>query len=198
MKKFMKALTVVFCAAILVAGSITATLAYLATKTDPVENTFTAGNISITLTKTGNDEDFSLKMVPGVDVNLNPTVVTVLNGSEACWLFVKIEKLNNFDDFMEPYAVADGWTKLTLDASEASQYDVYYRQVDYVNAEGGAEGKSFSIIAGDKVTAKAECTKDDYNLLGQNQPELNFTAYAVQLAGFGTAEAAWVEARDLS
>ena len=62
MKKFMKALAIVACAAILVVGSVAATLAYLTDKTSTVENTFTAGNISITLEETTGEQ---YKMVPG-------------------------------------------------------------------------------------------------------------------------------------
>ena len=92
MKKFMKALTVVFCAAILVAGSITATLAYLATKTDPVQNTFVAGDINITLTPASTNND---TMIPGMDIAKNPSV-TVTAGSVDCWLFVKVTEENGF------------------------------------------------------------------------------------------------------
>ena len=95
MKKFMKALAVVFCAAILVAGSITATLAYLATKTGPIDNTFTAGDINITLTPSSFTDD---TMIPGADIAMNPKV-TVTEESEDCWLFVKIDQSANYSTY---------------------------------------------------------------------------------------------------
>ena len=49
MKKFYKVLTIALCAAMLVAGSIAGTLAYLSMKTETKANTFTAGDINIEL-----------------------------------------------------------------------------------------------------------------------------------------------------
>lgn len=193
MKKFMKALAVVFCAAILVAGSITATLAYLATKTDPVQNTFVAGDISIKLEESDTN-DFT--MVPGTDLEIGPTV-TVIGKSEACWLFVKIDKVNNFDDYMS-YEIADGWTELKDEGGNG--LGVYYRNVAAANSD-----QPFSILKGDKATALEDCTKEDYNaILNDERPTLSFTAYAVQYANFdlGTTghdvAAAWAIAAALS
>lgn len=187
MKKFMKALAVVFCAAILVAGSITATLAYLATKTDPIDNTFTAGDISIEL-KAPDTDDFT--MVPGMDLEIGPTV-TVIGKSEACWLFVKIDKVNDFDDYMS-YEIVDGWTELK--DAESNGLGVYYRSVT-----AGNNDQPFSILKGDKVTAHETCTKDDYNAISDDKlPTLSFTAYAVQYIGFESNVAgAWAIAEAL-
>ena len=98
-----KKLTMVVSLLLVMALSIGGTLAYLTDKTDAIENTFTIGNVKIDLTETGatkgaNDELFknSFKMVPGNEIDKDPTV-TVEAGSEACWLFVKIEKSDKFD-----------------------------------------------------------------------------------------------------
>ena len=182
MKKFYKVLTIALCAAMLVAGSIAGTLAYLSMKTDTKANTFTAGNINIEL-KQNTALDTS-KMVPGMTYTVDP-MVTVKANSEKCWLFIKIEKTTDFNTFLN-YEMADGWTAL-----DPLKDDVFYRVVDATVAD-----VEFAVIKNDTVTADADRTKEDYNDLTANL-DLNFTAYAVQFFGFDTAADAWTEAKKL-
>ena len=187
MKKFYKVLTIALCAAMLVAGSIAGTLAYLSMKTDTKANTFTAGNINIELEQaTALDTS---KMVPGMTYTVNP-VVTVKANSEKCWLFIKIEKTANFDTFLD-YTVDDGWTPLKDSPEDSLEDGVYYREVGATTAD-----TEFAIIENNTVTADATLTKEDYDDLIANL-DLNFTAYAVQRVGFDTAAAAWIEAQKL-
>ncbi len=183
MNKFLKVIAIVLCAATLVVASVAATVAYLTMKTPTVENTFTSGNIEITLEQTS-QLDGSTKMVPGQEFTVNPKV-TVTKESESCYLFIKIEKPANFNTFLS-YAVADGWTVLE-DGS-----NVYYRVVD----NNGAN-QEFDVIAGNTITAKSECTQGDYDGLTDASLNLSFTAYAVQKVGFADAKAAWEEAQKL-
>ena len=167
---------------ILVIGAVGGTLAWLTDKTDPVTNTFTVGNVDITLAETTGE---TYKMVPGQEISKDPKV-TVVAGSEACWLFVKIEKSTNFDSFMT-YTVANGWTAL----GEAYP-GVYYRTVAASTAD-----TAFDVLANNKVTVKDSVTKsmmDEITNGTANAPTLTFTAYAVQSSGFSTAAAAWAEA----
>lgn len=179
MKKFMKALALVACAAILVAGSVAATFAYLTTKTETIANTFTAGNISITLTETPREQ---YKMVPGTSIDKDPTV-TVEAKSEKCYLFVKIEKSQNFDTYMT-YTIAENWE--AVDGADG----VYYQIVDASQAE-----KVLPVLLNNKVQAKADCTKAQYNSLTGNLPTLSVTAYAVQFEGINTVALAWTHAQ---
>ena len=103
-KKLTVSLAVLALVACMAAG---ATLAWLTAKTSSVTNTFTYGDINIELKETTGE---SYKMVPGNKITKDPKV-TVKANSEACWLFVKVEKSGNFDKFMT-YGIADGWTKL--------------------------------------------------------------------------------------
>lgn len=57
MKTKMKALALALCAVMLVATTVFATLAYLTSTTEPVENTFTVGQVKIALDETDYDED---------------------------------------------------------------------------------------------------------------------------------------------
>ena len=171
------ALTVLVCGCIV--GS---TYAWLVAKTEPLVNTFTAGNISITLKETTGSE---YKMVPGATITKDPTV-TVVGGSEDCWLFVKVEKTIGFDTYLT-YGIADGWTEL--------ESGVYYREV-----VASANDQPFSVLSGNTVTVNKEGTKAAYNAITSsgNLPKLTFTAYAVQKLGFDTAGKAWEEAKTLA
>lgn len=173
-----------------VAGAVGGTLAWLISKTSPVVNTFTYGDINITLEETDpedNDDpsDNSYIMVPGNTIDKDP-LVTVLAGSEACWLFVKVDESANLDDFIE-YTVAEGWIAL----DETDHPGVYYREVDAVT-----EDTEFGVLTDDQVTVKADVTKEMLNeLTTETYPTLTFTAYAVQRDGevdaIDSAEEAW-------
>ena len=181
-------LFVLMLALVLVLGcAVGGTVAWLVAKTDPVVNTFTYGDINITLTET-TGEDY--KIIPGVDIGKDPKV-TVKAGSEACWLFVKVEE-KDWPTFKEAdgttkkvsYAMANGWAALDGVAG------VYYREVDAVTAD-----TSFGILAGDIVTVSENLTKTEVNsITAGTQPTLTFTAYAVQKDGMADAAAAWAAA----
>lgn len=182
MKK--KTIALVLALVLIVGAAIGGTVAYLTDKTASVTNTFTIGNIDITLAETKSD----FKMVPGVDIEKDPKV-TVEGGSEACYVFVKVEKSSNLDSFIS-YAIASGWTQ--GDGAEGGiPTDVYYRAV-----AASADDQVFSVLANDKVTTKGTVTKsmmDGLNQPNATQPSLTFTAYAIQQATFTTAAAAWAE-----
>ena len=160
-------------ALVLVIGCVAGgTVAWLVAKTEPVVNTFTYGNINIDLTETTGT---SYKIIPGTDITKDPKV-TVKGGSEACWLFVKVEKVGTFTGMS--YAIADGWTEL--------ESGVYYRQVGSVTAD-----TSFEVIKGNEITVSETLTKEN---IPSAQPTLKITAYAVQKAGIDTAADAWAKA----
>ena len=178
-----KALFIMLSAALIVCATVAGTLAWLTDKTEPVVNTFTVGDINITLTES---EDLDLKMVPGQSIKKDPKV-TVKAGSEACWLFVKVDKSVNFDGFMT-FEMADGWTELTVGSG------VYYRNVGDESAVVATDAP-FNVISGNKVTVKNTVTKADLKGLTEaTYPTLTLTAYAVQRAGFENAANAWAEA----
>ena len=166
---------VLLSAALLFGCAVGGTLAWLKDETDPVKNTFTSSNIDITLTETDTDPytegmQYNYKMIPGHTITKDPKV-TVLAGSEDCYLFVKIVESTNFDDFMT-YTVADGWTALN------SVDGVYYRLVSSATTAQG-----FAVIKDNKVTVKTDVTKammDDLDNGTAAEPTLTFTAYAIQ------------------
>ena len=150
---------------LVVGATIGGTLAWLTDTSEQVVNTFTDSDIDIELSEeTGN----TYKMVPGYDISKDPKV-TVKTGSEKCYLFVKLEKANNFDSFLT-YEIADGWTPLD------GVNGVYYRVVDATTTD-----TSFSVLKGDKVTVLGSVTKAMMDGLSEaNYPKLTVTAYASQ------------------
>ena len=179
MKK--KSLALVLALAMIVVCVVGGTLAWLTATTPEVKNTFTAGDINITLAETTGQ---SYKMIPGYTIDKNPKV-TVLAGSEKCYLFVKVAESDNFDTFMT-CTIATGWT--ALDDVDG----VYYRIVD-----ASATNQEFGVLKDDQVIVKDNVTKADMDGLKANvatQPTLTFTAYACQYnnsndTNFGPADA---------
>lgn len=159
--------------------AIGGTLAWLTDKTASVKNTFTVGDINIDLTESKN---LNLKMVPGNTITKDPKV-TVQANSEACWLFVKVEKSSNFDNFMT-YEMADDWTALS------SVDGVYYREVAATTT-----ATELSVLKDNSVLVKDGVTKTMLNGLDETTfPTLTFTAYAVQKDNVATATDAWAKA----
>lgn len=100
MKTKSKALLLTLCAVLLVAASVMGTMAYL-TSTDKVENTFTVGNVKITLDEAKVNTDGipaapaervkanEYKLLPGHTYTKDPTV-TVIKGSESSYVRMKV------------------------------------------------------------------------------------------------------------
>ena len=163
-------------AVVLLLGCVTGgTLAWLTSTTPAVVNTFTTSDIDITLTESNAvNNAASFKMIPGWTITTDPKV-TVLTGSEACWLFVKVEKSTNFSDFMT-YDMADDWTQLK-DANNDVVPGVFCRKITSTEM-----GTPISVLKGDQVTVKSDVTKANMNALTTaTYPTLTVTAYASQL-----------------
>ena len=178
MKK--KSLALFLAIAIVVVGVVAGTVAWLTAQTTAVKNTFTTSDITIELTETTGE---SYKMIPGCTIKKDPKV-TVKTGSEACYLFVKLEKSENFDQYMT-YEMAEGWTALPGNAG------VFYREVAAATAD-----TTFAVLKDNQVTVKDKVTKEQMNALtADTYPTLTVTAYASQLYKNNTekftAAAAW-------
>ena len=159
-------------ALVLVIGCVAGgTVAWLVAKTEPVVNTFTYGNIDIALAESTGT---SYKVIPGTTIKKDPTV-TVKAGSEACYLFVKVEKVGMFTGMT--YEIAGDWTEL--------ESGVYYRLVDAVTAD-----TSFAVIKGNEITVSETLTKEN---IPTANPTLKITAYAIQTEGTGTVAEAWAK-----
>lgn len=196
MKKFRelsgKLVVAMLAVTLLIGCAIGGTVAWLTSNTAPVVNTFTYGDINITLAETTGSD---YKIIPGKDIAKDPKV-TVKGGSEDCWLFVKVQE-ENWPTFKETdgttkkvsYAIATGWTALP------GQNGVYYREV-----VASTDDTNFYILAGDEthsngvVKVSENLTKAEVNsITAGTQPTLTFTAYAVQKDGIADAATAWTK-----
>ena len=177
MKKKLIALTAAFL--LVIGAAVAGTVAWLTAKTQPTVNTFTVGNIAIELKETTSD----YKMVPGQTIAKDPKV-SVTAGSEACWLFVKVEESTNLKSFID-YTIDPSWTKL--------KDGVYYREVAAADT-----AREFSVLTNNQVTVKNTVTKADMDAIEKQTvaaPTLSFTAYAVQKAGITDVADAWAKAQ---
>lgn len=197
MKTRTKALLLSLCAMMLVVASIFGTMAYL-TSTDEVKNTFTVGNVAITLDETDVDDSTpnadrdkanSYKLLPGHEYTKDP-IVHVASTSEDCYLFVKVvNEITAIEDSTNTVAsqmAAKGWKAVY------GQTGLYV----YVGTAAGATAP-LAVTAGSNVTVfekvKIAGTVDNTTLAGYANKTITVTAYAVQKDGFDgkTASEIW-------
>ena len=193
MKKMYKGMLLVLCAILLVVASVMGTLAYLQDDTQTITNTFTVGKVAITLqeytlnadgsantTTTTTSGITNIKLIPGRTVHKNP-FITVEQGSEKCYLFVKV--INNISANYGVINWAEGaWTVI----DEARGIYAYTGNL----AENGvldasAEEKTVDVFT--SFTCKSNVAAYD----GETNLSISITAYAVQAYGFASAELAW-------
>ena len=205
MKTKTKALAVSLCAILLVVASVMGTMAYL-TSTDKVENTFTVGNVQITLDEADVDTDGTpvegaervkkneYHLMPGHTYTKDPTVHFAA-GSEASYLFVKVE--NGIKDIIDTTTIEDQieankWEKLT---GVSGVDNVYYQKVDANTGNAAVDYVVFGSfkIKDDVKGEELAKYETETNSKGEitNGKQITVTAYAVQQDGFEDAKDAW-------
>lgn len=188
MKKTRKILAMAACAILLVCISVGATVAYL-TSTDQVVNTFTVGKVAITLDEADVTEygvavpdaarvkANTYKLIPGHEYKKDPTVHFAA-GSEASWLFVKVENgisAIEADTKIAAQIAVNGWKALTgVDG-------VYYKQVD---ANTNNTAVDYPVFGTFTLTDTADVS-------AYKNATIKVTAYAVQADGFTEVADAW-------
>lgn len=194
MKK--KTIAVVLALVLVICCAVGGVLAWLTDTTDSIKNTFTVGKVDITLDEKKTDvygvpveptervtDGNAYKLIPGHTYTKDPTV-TVVGGSEKCYLFVKVDAVNAE---LITYTVdigAEKWQQLSgVDG-------VYYRVVDAKDAN-----QPFPVLTGNQFSVKENTTAAELaDITAENPSSLTFTAYAVQAEGFDSAAAAWAAA----
>lgn len=194
-KKILVACLCVALAVLTVAGT---TLAYLTSQAE-VKNTFTVGNVKITMDETDTDDSTpnadrdqanSYKLMPGKEYTKDP-IIHVDANSEDCWIFVKVE--NGISAFEAATAedgyktiadqiTANGWAELT---GVTGVTGVYYKS--YTKSTAGAD----LVVFGNFQISDTANTVDGWNAI--NTKNITVTAYAIQKEGFTTAAAAWAK-----
>lgn len=197
-KKILVACLCVALAVLTVAGT---TLAYL-TSHDTVTNTFTVGNVAITLDEKDTDDSTpnaerdkanAYLLMPGKNYEKDPTV-HVANTSENSWIFVKVVNgISAFEATSENgyKTIAEqikdnGWTELT---GVTGVTGVYYKEfTKSADATGNTDWVVFSNF---QISDNAN-TVQGWSDIGAGN-NIVVTAYAIQKEGFNTAAAAWTE-----
>ncbi len=185
MKKTNKALLLVLCAILLVVGSVMGTLAYLTSTTDVVKNTFTAGNVEITLDEAPVDlygkvvagervATNKYKLIPGHTYAKDPTI-HVDDESENCWVFAKLE--NGLGANAAITIDSDDWKVVAT----TTDYVVYAYQTEMKAGESATLFNEFTFA---QTANPADYTEASITIIG----------YAIQSDGFATPEAAWAAA----
>lgn len=195
--------------ALVCALAVGATLAYLTSLTGQVRNTFTVGNVTITLDEadvdaygeTGVDANGNpipvgdlprvleneYKLIPGHTYTKDPTI-HVDGNSEDCYLFVKVVNgLASYEATTNTIATqmtANGWSLVN------GQTDVYC-----YNAVATAE-QNVPVFGSFTLDGNANFSGFTPDPEDGTIPSLNIeiTAYAVQRDGFDTAANAWTAA----
>lgn len=211
MKTKSKALLLTLCAVLLVAASMLGTMAYL-TSTDEVKNTFTVGQVKITLDEAQVDENGkaltgnnaarvkanSYKLLPGHTYTKDP-MVTVLKGSESSYIkmTVTFSKAKELDAIFAPAGanltkifngydstnwIYKGNTKDT--AADTRTYEFWYKET--VSAPDGDVALDALF---DSITVPGAITNEQ--LASIKGMTITVNAYAIQADGFADAEAAW-------
>ena len=208
MKTKRKALLLSLCAVLLVVASVMGTMAYL-TSTDTVTNTFTVGNVQITLDEAKVNPDGTLvpnaervkansyKLLPGRTYIKDPTV-TVKAGSESSYIkmTVTFSKAAELDAIFAPTGGAnltsifngydsDNWIeKGSTTAANTRTYEFWYKEaVAAPTADVVLDALFDSITVPDSITKEQLATIEGM--------EITVNAYAIQAAGFANAEEAW-------
>lgn len=191
MKKTSKALLLALCAVLLVTASVLGTMAYL-TAEDKVVNTFTVGDIAITMDEsdvTAEDPETaprvdtnSYKLLPGHTYTKDP-IIHVTQGSEDCYLFVKVA--NEITPIEGATTVADqmkakGWT--VVDAGKGLYV---YGAADTPTVVKYSENPDVPVF--DTFTVKGDVNNE--TLATYKGKTITVTAYAIQADGFSNKSA---------
>ena len=205
MKTRTKALLLVMSALLLIVSTVFATMAYLTSKTGVITNTFSVGNVSITMDETlvneygkycklsgtdlvevatkaeaGRAQANSYKLIPGHTYTKDPTI-HVADKSEPCYLFIKV--VNDIIDIeaagktVNDQILAKGWTVISTSGNVT-----IYGKATAIDARGGAV---------DVATFETINIATNADLTGYAGKTVTIQACAIQADGFADMNAAW-------
>ena len=148
--------------------AIGGTLAFLVAQSNVVTNTFTYGTITLELSENNKADKDGLEftnVVPGDELDKDP-VVTVVEGSEACYVYVLID---NQLGTAATYDIDNTWTKVGESGTK-----VLYRYASVVDATKAA--KDLAVFT--KLTFESNLVKADVDSLADK--DVVISAYAHQ------------------
>lgn len=186
---------------LLLGCGIGGTIAWLLDTTPTVTNTFTVGKVDLTLVESPYDVanntygspaegvTNNYPMIPGNTYKKDPKV-TVTANSEDCWLFVKVDTVNNPTTYLDYTLAISNWE--TVETGE--NYTVFYKEVSSSTTDQywnllTADANGITVTVKDTIVNKGTAAEGTVTM-PDNTPQLVFTAYAVQKAN-RTVEQAW-------
>lgn len=187
----MKKLLLILASTVVVLASVAGTLAWLTSSTATLNNTFTVGDLTITLEEPNFPED--PKIVPGSEVPKDP-IVTLAEGSEASYVFMKVEigatLLSEAIQSIDYNTTA--WTKGTGTSGNGVPENVYFRQETAAEAERDLPALFTKVLFKNTITG-ARLTQICEGYDGHPAEGIKVTAYAIQSANLPaqTAASAW-------
>lgn len=218
MKTAKKAMLMTLCAIILVVATVFGTMAYL-TASDEVNNTFTVGNVKITLDEAKVDTNGSLvtgaarvkensyKLLPGHTYTKDPTI-HVDAASEDCFIRAKVTLTNAKEWIAVATKYADNKVENIIKGTDDNIWWVSQPAVDetantvtytfvYKNESHTDElGKriwtstdSKDLVLFNKIAIPGGLTNDELKSVGASK--ITVVAEAIQADGFDDADAAW-------
>ncbi len=179
MRNTKKIVAIVLAAVLLVSAVAVGTLAWLMSKPEAITNTFTVGDVEITLTETGAVDGAKAYtgVMPGDTIAKDPTV-TVKAGSAACYLFVEVN--NNTNGVVTANVDKSVWTEASGLTAKTTGATVYYKVIN----DATESDTEYAILTDNQVTVSDSFT-------GGEIGNIVFTAYAIQKANIDSYQDAW-------
>ena len=203
-----KIIIIVCCALLLICCTVAGTVAYLTSKTNQANNTFTVGKVEITLDEKDVDNSSSgkrdikneYKLVPDQTYD-NDSTIHVASGSAESYIFILVQNdISNLEPTtgtIKEQIINNGWKEL-IGASMPLGYSgnkanttVYYREV---SENLSNESKDYVIFKNFKI----DSSKTANDLKNVNSSTfINITGYAIQKAkSLTSAMDAWNNVKD--
>lgn len=192
MRKSQKAIIVSLLLAVIAAMTISPTLSWLSDTSDSVVNTFAGGAISIKLDEALVDAngktvegdsaqrvlENSYKYIPGAVLDKDPTV-TVLKGSEECYVFMCVD--NELNDLFTINYDTTSWLKVASNGNKTVY--IYNSSINALMTDNDVVLNPIFTT----ITVSQDLTSQDVEEIGQKT--VTATAYAVQAANIDRDEA---------
>ena len=212
MKNVKKALLICVCVVALVCVTVMGTLAWL-TDNDSVENTFTVGQVDITVDETKVDangtpvdgadrvKENQYHILPGMEYTKDPTM-TVIKGSEDSYvrMILTVHNASDVQAILTKYSLGDfsaligGWDANTWlyqgftedTANNTSSFEFRYKEKV---AKSETDTKLPALF--EKLIVPGKITGEEMNGLYDGGFKMVVTGHAIQTSGFATADLAW-------
>lgn len=212
MKNVKKALLICVCVVALVCVTVMGTLAWL-TDNDSVENTFTVGQVDITVDETKVDangtpvdgadrvKENQYHILPGTEYTKDPTM-TVIKGSEDSYvrMILTVHNASDVQAILTKYSLGDfsvligGWdanTWLYQGFTEDTANNTISFEFRYKEKVAKSETDTKLPALFEKLIVPGKITGEEMNGLYDGGFKMVVTGHAIQTSGFATADLAW-------